>query len=145
MIYDLANELDRVRLEKRFKALLTAQKVVEVKEYKPKRTSPQNRYLHALLGIVAISTGNTLADVKTEYFKKHCNAEIFVTRRDDKILGSVEVLRSSAELDTGEMTTAIDRFVRWYEIESGEVLPRPDDEAYIQAIEVEMAKHSYWL
>lgn len=145
MIYDLANELDRVRLEKRISALLTAQKVVEVKEYKPKRTSPQNRYLHALLGIVAISTGNTLADVKTEYFKKHCNAEIFVTRRDDKILGSVEVLRSSASLDTAEMTTAIDRFVRWYETESGEVLPRPDDEAYIQAIEVEMAKHSYWL
>lgn len=145
MIYDLANELDRVRLEKRFKALLTAQKVVEVKEYKPKRTNPQNRYLHALLGIVAISTGNTLADVKTEYFKKHCNAEIFVTRKTDKMLGNVEILRSSAELDTGEMTTAIDRFVRWYETESGEVLPRPDDEAYIQAIEVEMAKHSYWL
>ncbi len=145
MIYDLANDLDRVRLEKRFKALLTAQKVVEVKEYKPKRSSPQNRYLHALLGIVAMQTGNTLAEVKIEYFKKHCNSEIFVTRRDDKLLGSVEVLRSSAELDTGEMTTAIDRFVRWYETESGEVLPRPDDEAYIQAIEVEMAKHSYWL
>ena len=145
MIYDLANELDRVRLEKRFKALLTARKVVEVKEYKPKRTSPQNRYLHALLGIVAIQTGNTLADVKTEYFKKHCNSEIFVTRKTDKMLGNVEVLRSSAELDTAEMTTAIDRFVRWYETESGEVLPRPDDEAYIQAIEVEMAKHSYWL
>ena len=145
MIYDLANELDRVRLEKRFKALLTAQKVVEVKEYKPKRTSPQNRYFHALLGIVAMQTGNALADVKTEYFKKYCNAEIFVTRRDDKLLGSVEILRSSADLDTAEMTTAIDRFVRWYETESGEVLPRPDDEAYIQAIEVEMAKHSYWL
>lgn len=145
MIYDLANELDRVRLEKRISALLTAQKVVEVKEYKPKRSSPQNRYLHALLGVVAMQTGNTLADVKIEYFKKHCNSEIFVTRKTDKMLGTVEVLRSSAELDTGEMTTAIDRFVRWYETESGEVLPRPDDEAYIQAIEVEMAKHSYWL
>ena len=145
MIYDLANELDRVRLEKRFKALLAARKVVEVKEYKPKRTSPQNRYLHALLGIVAMQTGNTLEDVKKEYFKKHCNAEIFVTRKTDKMLGNVEILRSSAELDTAEMTTAIDRFVRWYETESGEVLPRPDDEAYIQAIEVEMAKHSYWL
>lgn len=92
-----------------------------------------------------MTTGNTLEDVKVQYFKKHCNSEIFVTRRDDKILGSVVVLRSSADLDTGEMTTAIDRFVRWYESESGEVLPRPDDEAYIQAIEVEMAKHRYWL
>lgn len=92
-----------------------------------------------------MQTGNTLAEVKTEYFKKYCNPEIFVTRRTDKMLGDVEVLRSSADLDTAEMTTAIDRFVRWYETESGEVLPRPDDEAYIQAIEVEMAKHSYWL
>ena len=145
MIYDLNTEIDRERLTKRITALFSARKVVEVKEYRPKRTSPQNRYLHALLGIVAMTTGNTLEDVKVQYFKKHCNSEIFVTRRDDKILGSVVVLRSSADLDTGEMTTAIDRFVRWYESESGEVLPRPDDEAYIQAIEVEMAKHRYWL
>lgn len=145
MTYDLSNDLDRERLKKRIEALLTAQKVVEVKEYRPKRTSPQNRYLHALLGIVAMTTGNTLEDVKTEYFKKHCNSEIFVAHKTDKMLGDVEVLRSSAELDTAEMTTAIDRFVRWYESESGEVLPRPDDEAYIQAIEVEMAKHRYWL
>lgn len=145
MIYDLNTEIDRERLTKRITALFSARKVVEVKVYQPKRTSPQNRYLHAILGEVAMRTGNTLEDVKVQYFKKHCNSEIFVTRRDDKILGSVVVLRSSADLDTGEMTTAIDRFVRWYESESGEVLPRPDDEAYIQAIEVEMAKHRYWL
>lgn len=145
MIYDLNTEIDRERLTKRITALFSARKVVEVKVYQPKRTSPQNRYLHAILGEVAMRTGNTLEDVKVQYFKKHCNSEIFVTRRDDKILGSVVVLRSSADLDTGEMTTAIDRFVRWYESESGDVLPRPDDEAYIQAIEVEMAKHRYWL
>ena len=145
MIYDLNTEIDRERLTKRITALFSARKVVEVKVYQPKRTNAQNRYLHALLGIVAMTTGNTLEDVKTEYFKKHCNSEIFVTHRTDKMLGDVEVLRSSAELDTAEMTTAIDRFVRWYESESGEVLPRPDDEAYIQAIEVEMAKHRYWI
>lgn len=145
MIYDLNTEIDRERLTKRITALFSARKVVEVKVYQPKRTNAQNRYLHALLGIVAMTTGNTLEDVKTEYFKKHCNSEIFVTHKTDKMLGDVEVLRSSAELDTAEMTTAIDRFVRWYESESGEVLPRPDDEAYIQAIEVEMAKHRYWI
>ena len=145
MIYDLNTEIDRERLTKRITALFSARKVVEVKVYQPKRTNAQNRYLHALLGIVAMTTGNTLEDVKTEYFKKHCNSEIFVTHKTDKMLGDVEVLRSSAELDTAEMTTAIDRFVRWYESESGDVLPRPDDEAYIQAIEVEMAKHRYWL
>lgn len=145
MTYDLSKDLDRERLKKRMEALLTAQKVVEVKEYRPKRTSPQNRYLHALLGIVAMTTGNTLEEVKTEYFKKHCNSEIFVTHKTDKMLGDVEVLRSSAELDTAEMTTAIERFRNWSASEAGIYLPSPDEEAYLVAIEAEMQRHRDWL
>jgi hypothetical protein len=145
MTYDLSKDLDRERFKKRTEALLTAQKVVEVKEYRPKRTSPQNRYLHALLGIVAMTTGNTLEDVKTEYFKKHCNSEIFVTHKTDKMLGEVEVLRSSADLDTAEMTTAIERFRNWSASEAGIYLPSPDEEAYIAAIEAEMQRHRDWL
>lgn len=145
MIYDLANELDRVRLEKRFKALLTARKVVEVKEYKPKRTNAQNRYLHAILGEFAMQTGNTLEDVKCKYFKKYCNYELFVRAKEYKHIGNIEVLRSSSELDTAEMTTAIERFRNWAAKEAGIYLPSPDEEAYIAAIEAEMQRHRDWL
>ena len=145
MTYDLSNDLDRERLKKRIEALLTAQKVVEVKEYRPKRTSPQNRYLHAILGEFAMQTGNTLEDVKCEYFKKYCNYELFVRTKEYKHIGNIEVLRSSSELDTAEMTTAIERFRNWAASEAGIYLPSPDEEAYIAAIEAEMQRHRDWL
>lgn len=141
MTYDLSNDLDRERLKKRIEALLTAQKVVEVKEYRPKRTNAQNRYLHAILGEFAMQTGNTLEDVKCEYFKKYCNYELFVRAKEYKHIGNIEVLRSSSELDTAEMTTAIERFRNWAASEAGIYLPSPDEEAYIAAIEAEMQRH----
>lgn len=145
MIYDLNTEIDRERLTKRVTALFSARKVVEVKVYQPKRTNAQNRYLHAILGEFAMQTGNTLEETKTEYFKKHCNAELFVVTKSLKHIGTIEVLRSSAELDTAEMTTAIDRFRNWSASEAGIYLPSPDEEAYLAAIEVEMQRHRDWL
>lgn len=145
MIYDLNTEIDRERLTKRITALFSARKVVEVKEYKPKRTNAQNRYLHAILGEFAMQTGNTLEDVKCEYFKKYCNYELFVRTKEYKHIGNIEVLRSSSELDTAEMTTAIERFRNWSASEAGIYLPSPDEEAYIAAIEAEMQKHRDWL
>lgn len=145
MIYDLNTEIDRERLTKRITALFSARKVVEVKVYQPKRTNAQNRYLHAILGEFAMQTGNTLEETKTEYFKKYCNADLFLVRKTLKHIGTIEVLRSSAELDTAEMTTAIDRFRNWSASEAGIYLPSPDEEAYIAAIEAEMQRHRDWL
>lgn len=145
MIYDLNNELDRARLTKRITSLFSARNIVEVKVYQPKRTNAQNRYLHAILGEFAMQTGNTLEETKTEYFKKHCNAELFVVTKTLKHIGVKEALRSSSELDTAEMTTAIERFRNWSAREAGIYLPSPDEEAYIAAIEAEMQRHRDWL
>lgn len=145
MIYDLNTEIDRERLTKRITALFSARKVVEVKVYQPKRTNAQNRYLHAILGEFAMQTGNTLEEAKTEYFKKYCNADLFLVRKTLKHIGTIEVLRSSAELDTAEMTTAIERFRNWSASEAGIYLPSPDEEAYLAAIEAEMQRHRDWL
>lgn len=145
MIYDLNTEIDRERLTKRITALFSARKVVEVKVYQPKRTNAQNRYLHAILGEFAMQTGNTLEETKTEYFKKYCNADLFLVRKPLKHIGTIEALRSSAELDTAEMTTAIERFRNWSASEAGIYLPSPDEEAYLTAIEAEMQRHRDWL
>ena len=145
MIYDLNTEIDRERLTKRITALFSARKVVEVKVYQPKRTNAQNRYLHAILGEFAMQTGNTLEETKTEYFKRYCNADLFLVRKTLKHIGTIEVLRSSAELDTAEMTTAIERFRNWSASEAGIYLPSPDEEAYLAAIEAEMQRHRDWL
>lgn len=143
-IYDTANALDRARVEKRFATLLQSGKVIEVTEFKPKRTSPQNRYLHLILGLFAIEVGHSVEFVKTEYFKKLCNRELFVERVTDKYAGEVEILRSSKDLDSAEMTTAIERFRNWASEEGGIYIPAPHEEEFLAAIEQELKRQRYW-
>lgn len=145
-VYDLNTNIDRERFKRRVNALFELRAVVELLEHKPKRTSAQNRYLHAILGEFAMQTGNTLAYVKTEYFKRLCNPEIFVIRAFDKLAKrEVEQLRSSRDVDTGEMTTAIERFRNWAAAEAGIDLPSPDDGDWISYIEREMQHQKVWL
>lgn len=144
-IYDTSNALDRARVEKRFATLLHSGKVIEVTEFKPKRTSPQNRYLHLILGEFALQVGQKVEYVKEVYFKKMCNAELFVEKKADKFAGEVESLRSSADLDSAEMTTAIERFRHWASEEGGIYLPAPHEEEWLKAIEQEMNRQRQWL
>lgn len=146
MVYDLNTDIDRIRYEKRVKSLLDRRAVVELSERKPRRTTPQNAYLHLLLGEFAMQTGNTLEWTKAEYFKRHCNAELFVIRKHDELTHrEVEVLRSSRDLDTGEMTTAIDRFKHWAAAECGIDLPDAEDREWLGYIEREMQHNREWL
>ena len=146
MVYDLNTDIDRIRFEKRVQALQEKRVLVELVERKPKRTIPQNAYLHLLLGEFAMQTGNTLEWVKEEYFKKHCNREMFVRLKTDELTHrEVEVLRSSRDLDTGEMTTAINRFKHWASSECGIELPDAEDKEWLGYIEREMQHNREWL
>ena len=146
MIYDLNTDIDRARFERRVVALREKRVLVELSEKKPRRTHPQNAYLHLLIGEFAMQTGNTLDWVKQEYFKRHCNAELFVrTQTDNLTRKEVEVLRSSRDLDTGEMTTAIDRFKQWAAVECGIDLPDAEDKEWLGYIEREMQHQREWL
>ena len=146
MVYDLSTDIDRIRFQRRVETLLEKRVVVDLSEKKPKRTIPQNAYLHLLLGEFAMQTGNTLEWVKEEYFKKHCNREMFVRLRNDELTHrEVEVLRSSRDLDTGEMTTAINRFKHWASAECGIELPDAEDKEWLGYIEREMQHNREWL
>ena len=145
MIYDLNNILDQDRFKRRCSALYKEGKVVELSEKKRRRTIPQNAYLHLILGWFAMETGNRLEFVKQEYFKRHINPDLFVIEIEDKHLGKVQVLRSSRDLDTSEMTTAIERFRNWASSEAGIHLPSPDEQAFLQAIEYEMMRQKEYL
>ena len=95
MVYDLNTDIDRERFKRRANALMTRRAVVECSERKPRRTSPQNRYLHVILGEFAMQTGCTLSYVKTEYFKRFCNPELFVRVEFDELMHKeIERLRS---------------------------------------------------
>lgn len=145
-VYDLNTDIDRERYRRRVEALFTKRAVVELSEHKPRRSLSQNNYLHLLLGEFAMQTGNKLEYVKREYFKRECNAELFVQSEVDKLTKKeVSVLRSSRDLDTGEMTTAIERFRNWAAEVAGIDLPDAEDRAWLEYIGREMQHQQVWL
>ena len=117
--------------------------VVEMTE-KAFRSPNQNRYLHLLIGVVAIETGNTLEDAKTYYFKKVVNADLFQVYVTDNMGNTIDRLRSTAELTKEEMSIAIDRFKRWG-AENGIYMPNPEDIHLLKEIEVEMGRMKSYL
>ena len=143
MLYDLTSEVQRKSFLARVDYLLEKCSVAELTE-KTFRTRNQNRYLHLLLGVVAMETGNTLEDAKTYYFKKVVNPDLFQVYVKDNMGNTIDRLRSTAELTKEEMSMAIDRFKRWG-AENGIYLPNPGDESLLRDIEIEMGRNRAYL
>ena len=117
---------------------------MELTEKKPQRTASQNRYLHSILAYFALEVGETAEYVKRHYFKILCNKDLFIREVDDKYLGKIKVLRSSADLDTGEMTTAIERYRNWCSTQ-GCYIPSPDEHLMVQQMEIEISRNRMYL
>ena len=73
------------------------------------------------------------------------NPDIFIREKEDKYLGKIKVLRSSADLDTQEFTLAIERFRNWSAQEAGVDIPSPDEHYLIQQIEIEIERNKEYL
>lgn len=143
MVYDLSSDFQRKSFLARIDNLIEKGAVVELTE-KAFRSPNQNRYLHLLIGVVAIETGNTLEDAKKWYFKETCNSDLFHVQHRDKMGNYIDHIRSTAELTKEEMSTAIDRFKRWG-AENGIYMPNPDDASLLKAIEIEMGRMKSYL
>lgn len=144
MLYDLRNPLDRERFKRRCNALYSKQGIVDLSE-KTQRSSNQNRYIHLLIGYLAIETGNSLDYVKEIFYKRAANKELFVREKEDEILGKVEYLRSSADLSKEEMTLSIDRFRNWSSQTAGIYIPAANEQEFLASIEYEMSKYKQWI
>ena len=144
MIYDAKKEIDIQRANSRLKYLIEKKKLFEIIEKKERRSISQNNYLHLIFSWFAIQTGYTEEEVKQEIFKKHINPSLFYEGEHGQIV-KIERWRSTAELDTGEMTLAIDRFRDYSAKELGIYLPEPKDLAHLQEIEIEIKKQPQYL
>lgn len=145
MIYDTSNPLDKANFLLRAKKLAESGKIVELTEKKPRRSLPQNKYLHVLLAYFGTQTGNTLEWVKQQYYKKLVNPDLFIREKEDKYLGKIKVLRSSADLDTSEFNLSIERFRNWASQEAGIYLPSADEYIIIQQMEIEIERNKEYL
>lgn len=145
MIYDTSNPLDKANFMLRAKKLAESGKVIELTEKKPRRSLPQNKYLHVILAYFGTQTGNTLEWVKQQYYKKLVNPDLFIREKEDKYLGRIKVLRSSADLDTAEMSLSIERFRNWAAQEAGIYIPSADEAIFIQQMEIEIERNKEFL
>lgn len=145
MVYDTSNPLDKANFLLRAKKLADSGKIIELTEKKPRRSLPQNKYLHVLLAYFGTQTGNTLEWVKQQYYKKLVNPDLFIREKEDKYLGRIKVLRSSADLDTAEMSLSIERFRNWAAQETGIYIPSADEAILIQQMEIEIERNKEFL
>ncbi len=145
MIYDTSNPLDKANFLLRAKKLAESEKIVELTEKKPRRSLPQNKYLHVLLAYFGTQTGNTLEWVKQQYYKKLVNPDLFIREKEDKYLGKIKVLRSSADLDTSEFSLSVERFRNWAAQEAGIYIPSADEAILIQQMEIEIERNKEFL
>lgn len=128
MIFNLKNPFEQQKFKEYVNKLFKEECVAEVKRKKPLRTLKQNSYLYLLLGFFASEYGCTLDEAKVIYYKRTCNKEIFEVERVNKRGRRIMTLRSSADLDTREMTISIERFRNWSSSEVGIYLPAPNEE-----------------
>lgn len=145
MVYDTSNPLDKANFLLRAKKLAESGVIVDLTEKKPRRSLPQNKYLHVILAYFGAQTGNTLEWVKQQYYKKLVNPDLFIREKEDKYLGRIKVLRSSADLDTAEMSLSIERFRNWAAQEAGIYIPSADEAILIQQMEIEIERNKEFL
>ena len=131
MLYNLSNPYELDKCKEYLNTLYKKQAVVEIKEKKKTRSTQQNKYLHVILSYFACEYGCTMEEVKLDFYKRLCNKEIFVKKVKNKFGKDVETVRSSKDLDTGEMTTSIERFRNWSSATAGIYLPSPYENEFL--------------
>ena len=145
MIFDTSKDFDRQTAIARFDKLMTAKAKFELTEKKPIRSIPQNSYLHLILSWFALEYGETLHYVKQNIFKAIVNPDLFVYQRVNRRRGKSRMdLRSTAELDSSQMTLAIDRF-RAYSVKNGIYLPEAGEIDNLNHIHTEIENKKTYL
>lgn len=123
--------------------LTVDQKIVEIKEVKPRRSLPQNAFLHLLLGVFGANLGYTTQESKELYKRLPGNKELYVYTKD--VGGKpMEFTRSSADLNKDEMTRSIETLREW-SAKMGYPLPTADNTEELRRLENYIEQHERYL
>lgn len=112
---------------------------IELKKYYPRRSVPQNRYYHFICSYFAHQYGCTDYEAENVYMKQYAARQIFEVEHEDKSGRRIRYFRSSADLDTQEMASAIRNFIAYAEC-NGIMIPYETDELGIRFCEQELEK-----
>lgn len=143
MKYNLSLSHDIAEAQRLLAQLTVDKKVVEIKEVKPRRSLPQNSYLHLLLGAFGSHFGYSMDEAKGIYKRLPGNRDIYIKQFDHNGV-KFEYERSSAKLDKDEMRKSIDTLREWSD-RMGYPLPTSEDKDWLMRIENEVEKHQRYL
>lgn len=141
MIYNLDNPWEVQKLKEDIAGMIRKGGMVELKRKSPIRSLAQNRYLYLCLGYFAAEFGYSVDEVKHYLFKKKVNPEIFIRERENKRGEVVKYIRSTAELTTAELTTALERFRNYSSAVAGLYIPAPNESQFLAYCEQEIEKY----
>ena len=144
MIYNPQNRIEVNRAIEKIKYFISEGKIFELKEKRKRRTISQNSYLHLLFSWFALETGYTTDEVKQDIFKKIVNPNTFYEGEFGRLI-KIERWRSTATLNTEEMTLCINRFRDYASKEAGIYLPEPTDLVMIRQLEIEVTNNQHYL
>lgn len=151
MIFNLNNDKDRADYKDYCNGLyMDALKsgkgfIVEVKKKHRPRSLAQNSYLHVCLQYFASEFGYDEEYVKYNIFKQIVNREIFAKQRTNRRGQPVTYWRSTADLDTKELTDAIEKFRNYSSMVAGLYIPEPNEEAALLEAQKQIALYEKYL
>jgi hypothetical protein len=123
--------------------LIREKKKVEIKAVKPRRSLPQNSYLHLLLGAFGSHFGMSMDEAKGVYKRLPGNKDIYIKLFDRDGI-QFEYERSSASLDKLEMMKSIDTLREW-SAKMGYPLPSAEEREWLMSLENTVEQHERYL
>ena len=139
MIIDTNNNFDIQRAKEYFNLLISKKGVkFEITKKTKVRSYKQNKYLHLILSWFGLELGYTLEESKELY--KRLNKESYEYDKN-----GLTFIKSSADLDSKEMTLTIEKFRNWSSKEGGVYLPSPEDVDTLNKIELEIKNKKQYL
>lgn len=146
MIFNSKIEHDKQKARDQLEFLIKNEKRFEIIEKRNNRTLKQNAYLHLILSYFALEVGETLEFIKQEVFKKKVNPDTFKTERRNPKSGKIrEDWKSSADLNTKELSDCIDRFKNWSLQKTGIRIPDANENEFIDSIRNQIEQQKQWL
>lgn len=146
MVFNIANEKGVRDAKSYLNHLQSEGLTIEIKPWKPRRSLRQNSFLHLTLSILAIELGETLEYTKQVIFKEIINNELFqYDRVNPKTNISRVAWKSTRDLTTAEMTSAIERLRDYSNVELGIYLPSADEKDSISDMEVYVKNNNQFL
>lgn len=145
MIFNLSNPFDAEKLLERVRKDIEGGKAVNYARVLPLRTSRQNSYLWVCIGYFASQYGCSKEEAELRFFKATANKDIFYREGKTRNGRVRSYYRSTKELDTGEMTKAIERFRQWSASVADIYIPSPNEDEFILHCRQEIEKNDeYW-